>query len=227
MACKLYSPIMAGIGLLPYAMTVVPISAITGIVISRYERYRWAIWLGWTISVLGLGLLIIFDVRTSPGAWVVIAGAGQGLLLNGHAAAITASCASEHAAYAINMYAFMRSFGLCLGVIIGGTVFQNFFRMHLERNDLSVDIAANFEGFILKLQSLPATESQRLEFQNGYAWALRMLFATSTGVSVVGLLLSSAICGYTMDVPHMPERGLRKRELKRRGSETEIQEERT
>lgn len=219
---------MAGIGLLPYAMTVVPISAITGIVITRSERYRWAIWLGWTISVLGLGLLIIPDVSTSPGAWIVIfmvAGAGQGLLLNGHAAAITASCASEHAAYAINMYAFMRSFGLCLGVIIGGTVFQNFFRTHLERNGLSVDIAANFEGFILKLQSFPATESQRLEFQNGYAWALRMLFATSTGISVVGLLLSFAICGYTMDVPYMPERGLRKRTLKRGGSETKVQEQ--
>ena len=213
MACTLYSPILAGTGLLPFAVTVVPVSGITGPLITRLGHYRWAIWLGWSVSVLGLGLLIILDASTHPAAWVVIfmcAGAGQGLLLIGHSVAIQASCRSKDAAHAASMYSFMRSFGLCLGVIIGGTVFQNFLRMRLERDGLPVSIATEFEGFIPVLQELADGNSLKFELQQAYAWALKMLFATSTGIGFVGLLLSLTIGDYPLDTAFQPEHRLQK-----------------
>ena len=214
MACKLYSPILAGTGLLPFAVTVVPVSGITGPLITRLGHYRWAIWLGWSVSVLGLGLLIILDASTHPAAWVVIfmcAGAGQGLLLIGHSVAIQASCRSKDAAHAASMYSFMRSFGLCLGVIIGGTVFQNFLRMRLERDGLPVSIATEFEGFIPLLHLMADGDPLKLELQQAYAWAMRMLFATSCGIGFVGLLLSLMIGDYTLKIAFNPEHRLRKR----------------
>ncbi|KAI6838903.1 putative efflux pump antibiotic resistance protein [Hortaea werneckii] len=213
MACQLYSPILAGTGLLPFAMTVVPVSGVTGSLISRIGRYRWSIWSGWSLSVLGLGLLIRLGPGTHPAAWVVIfmcAGAGQGLLLIGHSVAIQASCKTKYAAYAVSMYSFARSFGLCLGVILGGTIFQNFLRMRLGNDDLPTVIATNFEGYVPILQALSSENSLKIQLREAHAWALRMLFATSTGVGFFGLLLSLTVGDYTLDTAFIPEHSLRK-----------------
>jgi hypothetical protein len=212
MACKLYSPILAGTGLLPFAVTVVPVSALTGKMITKSEHYRWTIWLGWSLSVLGLGLLTILDVSSPPAAFVIIfmcAGAGQGLLFIGHAVAIQASSGSRDAAHASSMYSFMRSYGLLLGVIIGYTVFQNFLRIRFERDGLPASVATDFEGFIPVLQRMADDNPLKLKFQHAYAWGLRMLFATSTGIGFVGLLFSLTIGEYPLVRPFIPEHRLR------------------
>lgn len=201
MACKLYTPIIAGTAFLAFAVTVLPISGITGPLITHLGRYARVIQFGWLLSVLGSGLLIMIDVDTHPAAWVVIfmcAGAGQGVLLIGHSVAIQASCREDDAAHAISMYSFLRSLGLCMGVIIGGTIFQNFLQLRLQRDGLPVGVAANFEGFLPTLQSMPEEAPMKIELQQAYAWALKSLFSTSTGIGFVGLLLSLKIDDYTL-----------------------------
>jgi hypothetical protein len=213
MACKLYSPILAGTAFLPFAVTVLPVSGLTGPLITRLERYMWAIHLGWLLSVLGSGLLVIIDVNTHPAAWVVIfmcAGAGQGLLFIGLSVAIQASCRKDDAAHAISMYSFMRSLGLCMGVIIGGTIFQNFLRLRLQRDGLPISVAADFEGFLPALQNLSEGAPMKLEIQQAYAWALKLLFGTSTGIAFVGLLLSWKIDDYTLQNGSQPLRRIEK-----------------
>jgi hypothetical protein len=214
MACKLYSPILAGTGLLPFAVTVVPVSALTGLTITRLGRYRWAIWSGWVVSVLGLGLLVLLDVSTHPAAWVVIfmcAGAGQGLLLIGHSVAIQASCRAADASHAVGMYSYNRSLGLCMGVILGTTVFQNFLRIRLEHVGLPATIATEFEGYIPLLRKMADEDPLKLGLQQAYAWASKMLFATSTGIGFVGFLLSLMVGDYTLEIAFNPEHRLRKR----------------
>lgn len=212
MACKLYTPILAGTGLLPFAVTVVPVSAFTGVAITRLGRYRWAIWAGWAVSVLGLGLLVVLDVSTHPAAWVVIfmcAGAGQGLLLIGHSVAIQASCGAADAAHAVGMYSYNRSLGLCMGVILGTTMFQNFLRIRLNHVGLPVAIASEFEGFIPLLHMMTDGDPLKLEVQQAYAWASKMLFATSCGIAFVGLLLSLMIGDYPLNIAFNPDHRLR------------------
>jgi hypothetical protein len=214
MACKLYSPVLAGTGLLPFAVTVVPVSALTGLTITRLGHYRWAIWLGWVISVSGGGLQILLGVSTYLAAWIVIfmyAAVGQGLLLIGHSVAIQASCKAADAAHAVGMYSYNRSLGLCMGVILGTTVFQNFLRIRLDHVGLPVAIATQFEGFIPALHTMADGDPMKLEIQQAYAWALRMLFATSCGIGFVGLLLSLMIGDYTLEIAFNPEHRLRKR----------------
>jgi hypothetical protein len=214
MACKLYSPILAGTGLLPFAVTVVPVSALTGLTITKLRRYRWAIWSGWVVSELGQGLAIVLGVSTYPAAWVIIfmiAGAGHGLLLIGHSVAIQASCRDVDAAHAVGMYSYSRSLGLCMGVILGTTMFQNFLRIRLEHVGLPVTIATEFEGFIPLLQEMADGDPSKLELQQAYAWATKMLFATSSGIGFVGLLLSLMIGEYTLNTAFNTERRLRKR----------------
>lgn len=188
-----------------FGITAVPVSGITGVLITRLGYYRWAIWLGWAVSVLGLGLLVMLDVETSTGVWIVISmvtGAGQGLLLAGHPIAMKQSCGTDDQAHAVCMYAFLRSFGLCLGAIFPPTAFQNFLRTRLVRDGLPVAIAGDFEGFVPVLQGLGDTDPSKSGIQMAYAWGFRMLFATLTGIGAFGLLLSLSISHFTMDTPH-------------------------
>ena len=39
---------------------------------TRFGRFRWAVWLGWLVTLGGTGLLILLDVTTKTYAWVLI-----------------------------------------------------------------------------------------------------------------------------------------------------------
>lgn len=203
MACKLHSPVSAGAGLLPFAFMIVPVSGIAGKLITSSGRYRWAVWSGWLLTTLGSGLLVLLTPHTASVAWIFIfmcTGAGQGLLFPSHWAAIQPMVRSQDAAHAICMYSFMRSLGLCLGVILGGTAFQNFFRMRLDSLGLPVDIASNVEAFVPTLQNLPDSSPTKMVLREVYAWALERLFITTAAVSGLGGILSSFIKHGSIDI---------------------------
>lgn len=200
--CKLYSPLLSGVGLIAFGAAVIPVSVVTGLSITKYGYYRWALWLGWAVSILGLGLLTTLDVETSTAAWVFIsicAGVGQGLLLVSHLAAMRASCSREDKAFAVSMYAFLRSFGLALAVILSYAAFQNFLRTRLLSDGLPAEIASDFEGYVQVIQGLPADSPEKLAIQLAYAWAFKMLFATLTGICGFGGLLSLFVEHLTTD----------------------------
>ncbi|KAI4246912.1 MAG: hypothetical protein L6R42_009760, partial [Xanthoria sp. 1 TBL-2021] len=71
-AVKGFSPIISGVALFPETFTVAPASVVVGILITVTGRYRWAIWAGWVLTVLGTGLLCLLDVDTSTVAWIFI-----------------------------------------------------------------------------------------------------------------------------------------------------------
>ncbi|KAI4732836.1 WD40 repeat-like protein [Aureobasidium sp. EXF-12298] len=144
LAVKEMSAVMAGVCELPLGLTIVPISGLTGAAITRVGSYQWAIWLGWVLSTLGMGVMVKLHPETSTVAYVfmfICAGTGLGLLFNSLSAAIQAISPTKDVAYASSMFAFMRSLGLCLGVSIGGTIFQNFLERRLEHYGLSPEIA--------------------------------------------------------------------------------------
>lgn len=127
-AVKGYSPIITGVALFPQTFTVSPSAIIAGIGITRTGRYRWAIWTGWVITTVGLGLFCVLQPGTSIPGWIflnICGGIGMGFLLPSTASAVQASVASENVAIAIAMYSFFRSLGESLGVAIGGVIFQN------------------------------------------------------------------------------------------------------
>lgn len=80
-AVKGLSPILSGVALFPETFTVAPGAFIVGTLISRTGHYRWAVWSGWSITTLGLGLLYMLDVDTSTVKWIflnLVVGLGLG-----------------------------------------------------------------------------------------------------------------------------------------------------
>ncbi|EME85767.1 uncharacterized protein MYCFIDRAFT_186251 [Pseudocercospora fijiensis CIRAD86] len=192
LSVKLYTPLEAGTYLLAFSAVCVPTSGIVGPFITRVGSYRWATWIGWTMTTLSLGLLTLLNVHTHTAVWVVlfiIAGLGQGILFIAHSVASQAACQQKDATHASAMYSFMRSLGLCLGVALGGTIWTNFFAKRLADLGIPAEIAKSGEVavYILKtMTDLTLKES----IIGAIAWSFRMLFATLCGISGLGLIIA-------------------------------------
>ena len=142
-AVKGYSPILAGVALFPQTFTVAPASVVAGVVISVTGRYRGFTWVGWAVTVVGLGLLTLLKVDTSTPAWIflnLVSGLGTGVLFSAMALAAQAASTNENMDYAVTLFSFFRGFGQTVGVAIGGTIFQNQMKKEILKRSV---IAAN------------------------------------------------------------------------------------
>jgi hypothetical protein len=198
---KLHEPLVAGTSLLAFTVVVVPISGVTGAIIAKTGKYRWAILTGWMLSTLGCSVLITLDVDTPTAAWVFMllcAGAGQGMIMTGQLVAAQASCETRDIAYASGMYSSFTSVGIMFGVAFGGTVFQNLLRQRLEHSGLPTDIASNAVGYVQTLHQM-SDLGLRDSIIEAYAWAFRREFVALTGISGLGLFLSFGISSHSLD----------------------------
>lgn len=66
---KQISPIKARLVVLPETLTLVTASVVTGLMVTRTGCYRWAIWTGWIVITLWMGLLILLNIRMSAENW--------------------------------------------------------------------------------------------------------------------------------------------------------------
>ena len=193
--------------------TVVPTSIVISICLTRLGHYRWAIWFGFSLATLANGLLILLDDQISTAGWasiLVFLGIGQGAILMSLVVCIQATCSNDDVAYAAASYTFFRSFGMCIGVAVGGTVFQNSMTYHLKDLGLSEDVAKNADAFVSTLNRLPVGSALRKSYVFAYTQSFHGVFEALTGISALGLLSSLIIKGYTMDKKLTSEHVLRK-----------------
>ncbi|KAI4088191.1 MAG: hypothetical protein LQ339_008750 [Xanthoria mediterranea] len=206
-AVKGFSPIVSGVALFPETFTVAPASVAVGILITVTGRYRWAIWGGWVLTVLGTGLLYLLDVDTSTAAWIfinLVGGLGMGMLFPSMAFAIQASQTNEDLAFAIAMFSFFRAFGQTLGVAVGGTVFQNQMKSKLLAYPALASKAGEYSkdasGLVQIIKSMQ-DDAMKQNLQHAYADSLKVVWATMCGLGAAGLILSLGTKGLDMNKP--------------------------
>ncbi|POS77854.1 major facilitator superfamily transporter [Diaporthe helianthi] len=198
-----YSPVHTGLALLPVMLTLVPGSIITGVLITRWNGYRWPIWSGWVVTTIACGLSTMWDADTSIGVWVVtliLLGFGHGAVLNAQNFASQAICNDGEEAAAAAMYGFLRHFGTALGVGIGGFAFQNIMALKLSWTDLpgGAEIAKNAEAFIVQLLEMPASP-QKTTIVDGYVFGFQGVYRVYLGISAVAFFISLTIKHYDMN----------------------------
>lgn len=184
---------MVGVALLPETLTIVPASIITGILVSSLRTYREAIQVGWILTTLGTGLLLMLGVNTRTAVWAglnLILGVGTGILFGAMAFTVQASSAREILPVAVSLFSFFRSLGSVLGIAIGGTIFQNHFDDEVSRNPN----AALFHGqnsFTAgsQISSLLPGETKQWAL-HAVADSLRPIWLFCCIVSALGLLSS-------------------------------------
>jgi len=195
-AVKGYSNVIAGVALFPQTFTVAPAGALAGALLTKTGKYRWSIWLGWTLGTLGLGLFCVLDVHTSIPSWIflnLVSGVGLGFLFPAIATAIQASVASEHVAIAIAIFSFFRSVGQALGVAIGGVVFQNRMLANVRSYPSLASSAAFYSqdavGLVEILRRMPEGDVKR-DLTQAYADSLRIVWAVCCALGGVAFLVS-------------------------------------
>ena len=210
---KNYSPTITGVALIPITGALLPVSVVIGRLLTRFGRFRWAIWLGWAVIITGTGFLILLDVNIAVHAWVlifVVVGVGHGLILMSLNFSVQAMASTRNVAYAAAMYTFTRTFGMCLGVAVGGAVFQNELKKRLGDSHLQTSVANDAEGFIASLKTFPQSSPEYQSYILAYADSFQTVFVVLTAIAGLGGLLNLFIKEYTMDKELDSEHVLRK-----------------
>lgn len=224
---KDYKPAIVGVAVFPETFTVAPASIIAGIAVSITGRFRWAIWTGWSLTVLGMGLLCNLTPDTSIPAWIfmnLVPGVGLGTLFSGLAYATQASAEQVDVAFAAAMYTFSRSLGQSIGVAIGGTIFQSQFRAKLTAYPTlagnATELAQDVSGLVQLIKAMPKDLPERRMIVVAYSKSLKIVWAVMAGLAFVALALSGLTKGLDLNEAQVTEQGL-KVEKPRAGQELE------
>jgi hypothetical protein len=67
-----YNPLLAGVTTLPQTLTLIPAAMVIGIAAMRIGEYRWALWAGWSLTVISSGLFILLVTLTTVVEWVFL-----------------------------------------------------------------------------------------------------------------------------------------------------------
>ncbi|KAG8908683.1 hypothetical protein FRC01_007301 [Tulasnella sp. 417] len=168
------SALMSGILLIPYSFGGSILAAVSGQVISRTGKYRPMLWFGFTIMLLGTGLLIDLDENSSRAKEILyqlVAALGTGALFMTPLLAIQAAMPQKDMATATAAFGLMRQLGGTTGISACGAVYFNFLRRRL--NDIPGYDASHIPNgaLIINVGNLKniQPESLRIEVIGAYA----------------------------------------------------------
>ncbi|KAJ5765774.1 hypothetical protein N7520_005333 [Penicillium odoratum] len=214
-AVKEFSPILSGVALFPETFTVAPSAMVVGILITVTGHYRWAIWLGWTVSTIGLGLMWLIKVETSTYGWILlnlVPGLGLGILFPSLGYAVQASAEPENLAIAVAMFSFFRALGQAIGVAVGGVIFQNRMYKNLLKYPALAPMASAYSkdasGLVQVIKGM-ADGATKLNLKEAYTDSLRIVWVVCCAISGVALLFSLLTQSYDLDRALETSQGLR------------------
>ncbi|KAL4863324.1 hypothetical protein BDV12DRAFT_206663 [Aspergillus spectabilis] len=192
-AVKRLSPIMSGVALLAATASLIPASVISGILVTKSGQLRWFIVAGWVLTILATGLLSLCDRQTPVIKWawfLIITGAGHGILVVGHVYAAQANTTPKDATNATAFCCFSRSIGFCTGVAVGGSIFQNMLSVKLQEKGMSGSIATDAVTYAGTLRSLPASDPKTIILIQVFSDSFQVLSLALTGIGAIGGILS-------------------------------------
>ncbi|KAI0023349.1 major facilitator superfamily transporter [Xylariomycetidae sp. FL0641] len=189
-AVKNYSPIDAGVALLPMLLLFSFTGIVTGRLVTRFNEFRKAIWIGWFLSAVGMAMYTVWRVNDHKSVWVIsfiLGGGSHGIILTAQNFAAQAMCLPRDEGAAAAMYIFARQFGMALGVGVGATTFQNVMKTQLIQAGLPTEIAKHAESYIPTLHSLPDGTAMKETLYDAYSAGFQAVYATWLGMSVAML----------------------------------------
>jgi hypothetical protein len=122
------TPLLSGVYLLPFALSLSFTSAASGIFIKKTGKYLPAIWFGVVVMTLGFGLLLDLDATANWPKIIlfqIVAGIGVGPNFQSPLIALQTMVEPRDIATATATFGFVRSLSTSISVVIGSVVFQN------------------------------------------------------------------------------------------------------
>ena len=197
------TPTQAGIRLIPQSVGTAIGSLFTGLIIRWTGRYYILNIFIQLIFMAAIAIICSFTLATSVWPTIValmMAGFGySGMLTTTLLALISAVDHEDQAVITSASYAF-RSTGSAIGITIGSAVFQNILKAKLWATlgdrDGGEEAIRRLRDSLDEIRRLPV--EWQGEVREAYMGALRGVFVTTLGISVVGALISLAMREHTL-----------------------------
>lgn len=204
-AVKGYTPIISGVAMLPESGFVAPMAVVVGVVCAITGRYRWAIWVGWLLTTLGSGLLLLLKPTSSIPSWLflnIVVSIGTGMLFPAMGLGVQAAGRPRDAGHAAAFYSFSRVFGQSIGVAISGVAFQNQIKSKLlsypDLAPLASQYSKDAAALVTVIKQMPHGQ-MRTDLIQAYSDALGSIWILMTALAAVGLVSSLFTKGYSLN----------------------------
>ncbi|KAK3905768.1 major facilitator superfamily domain-containing protein [Staphylotrichum tortipilum] len=204
------SPLMSGVYVLPWVMSLSLVSAATGIVIKKSGKYLPPLIFGMAVMTLGFGLFIDLEPRanwTKIVLYQLVAGIGVGPLFQSPLIALQTTVSGRDMASATGTFAFVRQLFSAVSIVIGGVVFQN--GMQKQYPDLLAQLGpevaqllsgSNAASSVGLVGELPP--AQRAVARQAYFDSLRTMYIMYVAFSAVGLAVGCFVGSRPLSKDH-------------------------
>ncbi|KAF7563662.1 hypothetical protein G7046_g477 [Stylonectria norvegica] len=199
-AVYLETPIEAARSILPLCCLLVAMSIIVSIIIDWSRKYRFALWAGWVLTTLFLGLNYTIGANSSRAhayAFQALLGAGLGTSLMATMITVLASVKRvDEEGLAAGMLVTARFVGSLLGLAICSTVFSSMFDKGLSSlTDLPEQIAvledaSQAVGFIPRLRDITVSDDIMKVVIGAYEEAFQTIWVVLAAFSGLAAALS-------------------------------------
>ncbi|KAG8527086.1 uncharacterized protein KY384_008515 [Bacidia gigantensis] len=218
------SPILSGVYLFPFVLSLSFTSVAGGIFIKKTGQYLPPIWFGMIFMAIGFGLFVDLPSTRDWSRLItfqIIAGLGVGPIFQGPLIALQTHVEPRDIATATSLFGFTRNIATSISVVIGGVIFQN--RMIAQqarlRSTLPADVAlrlgsGNAASSADVVRALP--DAQRRVVDVVYTDSLQKIWIFYVAIAVVGVLASFAIQKKTLSKQHEVYRSGLEQEKKNR-----------
>ena len=204
------SSLLSGVYLIPYAVSLSIVSAVTGNAIRRWGRALPPIIFGMAVMALGFGLFIDLGAHRNFAKMIpyqIIAGIGVGPNFQSPLIALQSRLPPTDAGVAVSTFNFVRQISTSVSVVIGGVIFQNSMQNQYAAlvdalgpelaDQLSGSSAAGNTALVASLDG-PQGDLARA----AYWTSLRNIYIFSTAWAAVGLLASPFIGSKVLSKEH-------------------------
>jgi MFS family permease len=199
------STTLTGVYIMATTLLVVPISVVSGRLMTRFGSFLWSIRLGYACLIVSNGVLLLINQHRSLVAHlflILTISAGHGLLVLSLSIATQAISATQNVSYAVSMFTFVRQFGICLGVAVGGTVFDNMLLRALLRQGMphneAKTTAYNAVAFSDSFNSM-SDGPEKTAILDAYVEGFHGILFLLLALAAVGLILSLLVMHHDMN----------------------------
>lgn len=199
-AIFLETPIEAAISTLPLCVLLVATSIGVSLLMDWTRKYRFALWAGWCLTTVFLGLNYIVGAGTSEAqayGFQAILGAGLGTAVVASQITVLASARkADDEGLAAGLLVTVRFLGSLLGFAICSTVFNSMFSKRLSsRNELpgqlaALDDASEAVSFIPQLRQIDVDEDVMGVVTGAYEDAFQTVWVVLAAFGALGAALS-------------------------------------
>ncbi|KAM0749940.1 iron permease [Meredithblackwellia eburnea MCA 4105] len=192
----------SGVKILPLALTIAPAAMVAAVSIEVTGVYRGQNWMGWALTVIGLGLFTLLNSKSRPALWIgaqIPLGIGLGINFTAPQFPVLAPLHPRWAAQALALFTFVSSFGQTFGLVIGDAVLQN--RLHKLLPPSAAFLAANMSADS-PVSSIPfistLEEPLRSEVREAFSMSCRTVWIVLLPLAAVGVVTCLGLKAYEL-----------------------------